>query len=135
MATWNGTTGYTNDQVTQLNKVTEARKTADTDTEMVDAVSLWDEDNFKQRLKTYTADEIKALVNIKSYSVGHSDTTATVTYDTDANDYTTEEQTWIAGFTIKSNWIQKLPQMLASAERLKALSYTSQTIIDILREY
>jgi hypothetical protein len=56
-------------------------------------------------------------------------------YDTDANDYTSEEQTWIAGFTIKNNWIQKLPQMLAAAARLKALSYTSQTIIDILREY
>ena len=135
MATWNGTDGYTDDQVTQLNKVTDARKTADTDTEMIEAVSMWDQDSFKERLKTYSADEIKALVNIKKYSVGHSDTTATVTYDTDANDYTSEEQTWIAGFTIKNNWIQKLPQMLASAERLKALSYTSQTIIDILREY
>ena len=135
MATWNGTSGYTDDQVTQLNKVTDARKTADTNTEMVEAVSMWDTDSFKERLKTYTADEIKALVNIKSYSVGHSDTTATVVYDTDANDYTTEEQTWIAGFTIKSNWIQKIPQMLASAERLKALSYTNQTIIDTLREF
>ena len=134
MATWNGTDGYTDDQVTQLNKVTDARKTEDTP-ENLDALSTWDEPSFKERLKTYSADEIKALVNIKKYSVGHSDTTATVTYDTDANDYTTEEQTWIAGFTIKSNWIQKLPQMLASAERLKALSYTDQTIIDILREY
>ncbi len=135
MATWNGTTGYTNDQVTQLNKVTDARKTADTDTEILDAVSMWDESSFKERLKTYTADEIKALVNIKSYSSGHSDTAATVVYDTDANDYTSEQQTWIAGFTIKNNWIQKLPQMLAAAARLKALSYTDQTIIDILREY
>ena len=135
MATWNGTDGYTDDQVTQLNKVTDARKTADTPVEILEAVSMWNEPSFKERLKTYTADEIKALVNIKKYSAGHSDTTATVTYDTDANDYTSEEQTWIAGFTIKSNWIQKLPQMLASAERLKALSYTSQTIIDILREY
>ena len=134
MATWNGTDGYTDDQVTQLNKVTDARKTADTPVE-IEAGSMWDESSFKERLKTYSADEIKALVNIKKYSAGHSDTTATVTYDTDANDYTTEEQTWIAGFTIKSNWIQKLPQMLASAERLKALSYTNQTIIDILREY
>ena len=134
MATWNGTDGYTDDQVTQLNKVTDARKTADTPVE-IEAGSMWDESSFKERLKTYSADEIKALVNIKKYSAGHSDTTATVTYDTDANDYTTEEQTWIAGFTIKSNWIQKLPQMLASAARLKALSYTDQTIIDILREY
>lgn len=135
MATWNGTDGYTDDQVTQLNKITDARKTADTDTEIIDAVSIWNQDSFKERLKTYSADEIKALVNIKSYVAGHSDTTATVTYDTDANDYTSEEQTWIAGFTIKNNWIQKLPQMLAAAARLKALSYTSQTIIDILREY
>ena len=134
MATWNGTDGYTDDQVTQLNKVTDARKTADTPVE-IEAGSMWDESSFKERLKTYSADEIKALVNIKKYSAGHSDTTATVTYDTDANDYTTEEQTWIAGFTIKSNWIQKLPQMLASAERLKALSYTNQTIIDTLREF
>ena len=135
MATWNGTSGYTDDQVTQLNKVTDARKTADTDTEMVDAVSLWDTDSFKERLKAYTADEIKALVNIKTYSAGHSDTTATVVYDTDANDYTTEEQTWIAGFTIKNSWIQKLPQMLATAERLKSASWTTQGIIDVLREY
>ena len=135
MATWNGTDGYTDDQVTQLNKVTDARKTADTPVEILEAVSMWNEPSFKERLKTYTADEIKALVNIKKYSAGHSDTTATVTYDTDANDYTSEEQTWIAGFTIKSNWIQKLPQMLASAERLKALSYSNQLIIDILREY
>jgi len=135
MATWNGTDGYTDDQVTQLNKVTDARKTADTDTEMVDAVSTWNQDSFKERLKTFTADEIKALVNIKSYSSGHSDTTATVVYDTDANDYSSEEQTWIAGFTIKTGWIQKLPQMLAAAARLKALSYSNQLIIDILREY
>ena len=135
MATWNGTDGYTDDQVTQLNKVTDARKTADTPVEILEAVSMWNEPSFKERLKTYTADEIKALVNIKKYVAGHSDTTATVTYDTDANDYTSEEQTWIAGFTIKNNWIQKLPQMLAAAARLKALSYTSQTIIDILREY
>ena len=135
MATWNGTDGYTDDQVTQLNKVTDARKTADTPVEILEAVSMWNEPSFKERLKTYTADEIKALVNIKKYSAGHSDTTATVVYDTDANDYTSEEQTWIAGFTIKNNWIQKLPQMLAAAARLKALRYTSQTIIDILREY
>ena len=134
MATWNGTDGYTDDQVTQLNKVTDARKTADTP-DLLEAVSIWNQDSFKAKLKTYTADEIKALVNIKSYSAGHSDTTATVVYDTDANDYSSEEQTWIAGFTIKSNWIQKLPQMLATAARLKALSYTNQTIIDILREY
>ena len=134
MATWNGVDGYTDDQVTQLNKVTDARKAEDTP-DIPDAISNWDEPSFKEKLKTYSADEIKALVNIKKYKVGYSDTTATVTYDTDANDYTTEEQTWIAGFTIKSNWIQKLPQMLASAERLKALSYTNQTIIDILREY
>ena len=135
MATWNGTDGYTDAQVTQLNKVTDARKTADTPAEMVEAVSIWNQDSFKERLKTYSANELKALVNIKKYSVGHSDTTATVVYDTDANDYSTQEQTWISGFTIKSNWIQKLPQMLATAERLKALSYTDQTIIDILREY
>ena len=135
MATWNGTDGYTDAQVTQLNKVTDARKTADTPAEMVEAVSIWNQDTFKERLKTYSANELKALVNIKKYSVGHSDTTATVVYDTDANDYSTQEQTWISGFTIKSNWIQKLPQMLATAERLKALSYTDQTIIDILREY
>ena len=135
MATWNGTDGYTDDQVTQLNKVTDARKTADTPPDMVEAVSIWNQDSFKERLKTYSADEIKALVNIKQYSAGHSSATATVTYDTDANDYTSEEQTWIAGFTIKSNWIQKLPQMLAAAARLKALSYSNQLIIDILREY
>ncbi len=135
MATWNGTTGYTNDQVTQLNKVTDARKTEDTPDEILEAVSMWDQESFKERLKTYTADEIKALVNIKSYSAGHSDSTATVVYDTDANDYTTEEQTWIAGFTIKSNWIQKLPQMLATAERLKSASWTTQGIIDVIREY
>jgi len=135
MATWNGTDGYTDDQVTQLNKVTNARKTADTNTEMVDAVSTWNQDSFKAKLKTFSAAELKALVNIKSYSAGHSDTTATVVYDTDANDYTTQEQTWIAGFTLKAGWVQKLPQMLATAERLKALSYTDQTIIDILREY
>ena len=135
MATWNGTSGYTDDQVTQLNKVTDARKTADTNTEMVEAVSMWDQDSFKERLKTFTADEIKALVNIKTYSSGHSDTTATIVYDTDANDYTNEEQTWIAGFTIKSNWIQKLPQMLATAVRLKSASWTTQGIIDVLREY
>ena len=134
MATWNGTDGYTDDQVTQLNKVTDARKTADTP-DILDAVSMWNQDSFKAKLKTYTAAEIKALVNIKSYSAGHSDTTATVVYDTDANDYTTQEQTWIAGFTLKAGWVQKLPQMLATAERLKALSYTDQTIIDILREY
>jgi hypothetical protein len=134
MATWNGTDGYTDDQVTQLNKVTDARKTADTP-DLLEAVSTWNQDSFKTKLKTYTADEIKALVNIRQYSSGHSDTTATVVYDTDANDYTSEEQTWIAGFTIKSNWIQKLPQMLAAAARLKALSYTNQTILDILREY
>jgi len=134
MATWNGTDGYTDDQVTQLNKVTDARKTADTP-DLLEAVSTWNQDSFKTKLKTYTADEIKALVNIRQYSSGHSDTTATVVYDTDANDYTSEEQTWIAGFTIKSNWIQKLPQMLAAAARLKALSYSNQLIIDILREY
>lgn len=134
MATWNGTDGYTDDQVTQLNKVTDARKTADTP-DLLEAVSTWNQDSFKTKLKTYTADEIKALVNIRQYSSGHSDTTATVVYDTDANDYTSEEQTWIAGFTIKSNWIQKLPQMLAAAARLKALSYSNQTILDILREY
>ena len=135
MATWNGTSGYTDDQVTQLNKVTDARKTADTNTEMVEAVSMWDQDSFKERLKTFTADELKALVNIKTYSAGHSDTTATIVYDTDANDYTNEEQTWIAGFTIKSNWIQKVPQMLATAVRLKSASWTTQGIIDVLREY
>ena len=135
MATWNGTTGYTNDQVTQLNKVTDDRKTADTPADMVDAVSMWNNDSFKEKLKTFTADEIKALVNIKSYSAGHSDSSATVVYDTDANDYTTQEQTWIAGFTIKSGWIQKLPQLLASAERFKALGEADQTIIDTLREY
>ena len=134
MATWNGTTGYTDDHVTQLNKVTDARKTADTP-DILDAVSIWNQDSFKTKLKTYTVAELKALVNIKSYSAGHSDTTATVVYDTDANDYTTQEQTWIAGFTIKSQWVQKLPQMLASAERLKALSYTDQTIIDTLKEF
>jgi len=134
MATWNGTDGYTDDQVTQLNKVTDARKTADTP-DLLEAVSTWNQDSFKTKLKTFSAAELKALVNIKSYTVGHSDTTATVVYDTDANDYTSEEQTWIAGFTIKSNWIQKLPQMLAAAARLKALSYTNQTILDILREY
>jgi len=135
MATWNGTTGYTNDQVTQLNKVTDDRKTADTPADMVDAVSMWNNDSFKEKLKTFTADEIKALVNIKSYSAGHSDSSATVVYDTDANDYTTQEQTWIAGFTIKSGWIQKLPQLLASAERFKTLGEADQTIIDTLREY
>ena len=134
MATWNGTDGYTDDQVTQLNKVTDARKTADTP-DLLEAVSTWNQDSFKTKLKTFSAAELKALVNIKSYTVGHSDTTATVVYDTDANDYTSEEQTWIAGFTIKSNWIQKLPQMLAAAARLKALSYSNQLIIDILREY
>ena len=134
MATWNGTTGYTDDQVTQLNKVTDARKTADTP-DLLEAVSMWDQDSFKAKLKTYTADEIKALVNIKSYSAGHSDSSATVVYDTDANDYTSEEQTWIAGFTIKSNWIQKLPQMLATAQRLKTSSWTTQSIIDVIREY
>jgi hypothetical protein len=134
MATWNGTDGYTDDQVTQLNKVTDARKTADTP-DLLEAVSIWDQDSFKAKLKTYTADEIKALVNIKSYSAGHSDSTATVVYDTDANDYTSEEQTWIAGFTIKSNWIQKLPQMLATAQRLKTASWTTQGIIDVIREY
>ena len=134
MATWNGTDGYTDDQVTQLNKVTDARKTADTP-DLLEAVSTWNQDSFKTKLKTFSAAELKALVNIKSYTVGHSDTTATVVYDTDANDYTSEEQTWIAGFTIKSNWIQKLPQMLAAAARLKALSYSNQTILDILREY
>ncbi len=134
MATWNGTTGYTDDQVTQLNKVTDARKTADTP-DLLEAVSMWDQDSFKAKLKTYTADEIKALVNIKSYSAGHSDSSATVVYDTDANDYTSEEQTWIAGFTIKSNWIQKLPQMLATAQRLKTASWTTQSIIDVIREY
>ena len=66
MATWNGTTGYTDDQVTQLNKVTDARKTADTP-DLLEAVSMWDQDSFKAKLKTFTADEIKALVNIKSY--------------------------------------------------------------------
>ena len=134
MATWNGTTGYTDDQVTQLNKVTDARKTADTP-DLLEAVSKWDQDSFKAKLKTFTADEIKALVNIKSYSAGHSDSSATVVYDTDANDYTSEEQTWIAGFTIKSNWIQKLPQMLATAQRLKTASWTTQSIIDVIREY
>jgi len=134
MATWNGTDGYTDDQVTQLNKVTDARKTADTP-DLLEAVSIWDQDSFKAKLKIYTADEIKALVNIKSYSAGHSDSTATVVYDTDANDYTSEEQTWIAGFTIKSNWIQKLPQMLATAQRLKTASWTTQGIIDVIREY
>lgn len=134
MATWNGTTGYTDDQVTQLNKVTDARKTADTP-DLLEAVSMWDQDSFKAKLKTFTADEIKALVNIKSYSAGHSDSSATVVYDTDANDYTSEEQTWIAGFTIKSNWIQKLPQMLATAQRLKTASWTTQSIIDVIREY
>ena len=63
MATWNGTTGYTDDQVTQLNKVTDARKTADTP-DLLEAVSMWDQDSFKAKLKTFTADEIKALVNI-----------------------------------------------------------------------
>ena len=134
MATWNGTSGYTDDQVTQLNKVTDARKTADTP-DILDAVSMWNQDSFKTKLKTYTAAELKALVNIKSYTAGHSDTTATVVYDTDANDYTTQEQTWLTGFTIKTGWIQKLPQMLATAERLKALSYTDQTIIDTIREF
>ena len=134
MATWNGTTGYTDDQVTQLNKVTDARKTADTP-DLLEAVSMWDQDSFKAKLKTFTADEIKALVYIKSYSAGHSDSSATVVYDTDANDYTSEEQTWIAGFTIKSNWIQKLPQMLATAQRLKTASWTTQSIIDVIREY
>ena len=134
MATWNGTTGYTDDQVTQLNKVTDARKTADTP-DLLEAVSMWDQDSFKAKLKTFTADEIKALVNIKSYSAGHSDSSATVVYDTDANDYSTQEQTWIAGFTIKNNWIQKLPQMLEASERLKALGEADQTIIDTLREY
>ena len=134
MATWNGTTGYTDDQVTQLNKVTDARKTADTP-DLLEAVSMWDQASFKAKLKTFTAEEIKALVNIKSYSAGHSDSSATVVYDTDANDYTSEEQTWIAGFTIKSNWIQKLPQMLATAQRLKTASWTTQSIIDVIREY
>ena len=134
MATWNGTDGYTDDQVTQLNKVTDARKTADTP-DILDAVSTWNQDSFKTKLKTFSAAELKALVNIKSYTAGHSDTTATIVYDTDANDYTSEEQTWIAGFTIKTGWIQKIPQMLAAAARLKALSYSNQLIIDILREY
>ena len=61
MATWNGTDGYTDDQVTQLNKVTDARKTADTNTEMVDAVSMGNQDSFKTKLKKYTAAELKAL--------------------------------------------------------------------------
>jgi len=135
MATWNGTTGYSNDQVTQLNKVTDARKTADTPPDNTEAVSIWDSEDFKAKLKTYTANEIKALVNIKQYSAGHSDTTATIVYDSDANDYSSQEQTWIAGFTIKSSWIQKLPQLLASAERFKALGEADQTIIDTLREY
>ncbi len=135
MATWNGTTGYTDDQVTQLNKVTDARKTADTPPDNTEAVSIWDTDDFKAKLKTYTADEIKALVNIKQYSSGHSDSTATIVYDTDANDYNSEEQTWLAGFTIKTQWIQKIPQMLATAERLKTASWTTQGIIDVLREY
>jgi len=134
MATWNGTDGYTDDQVTQLNKVTDARKTADTP-DILDAVSTWNQDSFKTKLKTFSAAELKALVNIKSYTAGQSDTTATIVYDTDANDYTSEEQTWIAGFTIKTGWIQKIPQMLAAAARLKALSYSNQLIIDILREY
>ena len=60
MATWNGTDGYTDDQVTQLNKVTDARKIADTPVEILEAVSMWNEPSFKERLKTYTADEIKA---------------------------------------------------------------------------
>jgi len=135
MATWNGTTGYTDAQKTQLDKVTDDRKAEDTPSALIDPVSIWNEDSYKAKLKTYSAGELKALINIKSYSSGYSDATATIVYDSDANDYSTQEQTWIAGFCVKTSWIQKVPQMLVVAERLKALSYSDQLIIDILREF
>ena len=55
----------------------------------------------------------------------------TITYDSNS-DYTTQEKSWIEGWKFKNR--EKIGMAIVKAKRLSALSYSDQTIIDLLGE-
>ena len=128
MATWKDTDGFTDAQVAVLNNLSDSRYSDDT--------YNWSNANFQLSLVDTDIENLRLMVNITNYqlvSVNPSvlQSTLNVTYDS-ASDYTDQEKSWIAGW--KFNNVGKIGFAIARAKRLSALSYTDQTIIDLLGE-
>ena len=128
MATWKDTDGFTDAQVAVLNSLSDSRYSDDT--------YNWSNANFQLSLVDTDVENLRSMVNITNYqlvSVNPSvlQSTLNVTYDS-ASDYTDQEKSWIAGW--KFNNVGKIGFAIARAKRLSALSYSDQTIIDLLGE-
>jgi len=128
MATWKDTDGFTDAQVAVFNNLSDSRYSDDT--------YNWSNAYFQSALVDTDVENLRAMVNITNYqlvSLNSSvlQSTLNVTYDS-ASDYTDQEKTWIAGW--KLNNVGKIGFAIARAKRLSALSYSDQTIIDLLGE-
>ena len=128
MATWKDTDGFTDAQVAVLNNLSDSRYNND--------IYNWSNGYFQSTLVDTDVENLRAMVNITNYqlvSVNPSvlQSTLNVTYDS-ASDYTDQEKSWIAGW--KFNNVGKIGFGIARAKRLSALSYSDQTIIDLLGE-
>lgn len=145
MATWKETDGFTDAQVAILNELTDSRYNssstggyvydATNDTSTVGETYDWQNANFKTQLTQLDVEILREMVYITEYRTFANNhlysRDISVTYDSNS-DYTTQEKSWIEGWKFKDR--QKIGMSIAKAKRLVALSYTDQTIIDLLGE-
>lgn len=128
MAAWRNTNGFTNAQVAILNNLSDDRYVSDSSYN-------WQNTNFKKQLVNLDVELLREMVYITNYQkfqVGHPrQRTISITYDSNS-DYTDQEKTWINGCKFANR--TQIGVAIAKAKRLSALSYSNQTIIDLLGE-
>ena len=136
MATWKGTDGFTDAQVAVLNNLSDERY-GKVDTPIIDGGEIynWQNSVFRTQLTQLDVEIIREMVYITKYRTfanNHAySRDIAVTYDSNS-DYTTQEKSWIEGWKFKDR--QKIGMAMVKGKRLSALSYTDQTIIDLLGE-
>ena len=145
MATWKETDGFTDAQVAVLNELTDSRYNnrgtggyvynATDDTSTDGETYDWLNANFRTQLTQLDVEILREMVYITEYRTFANNhpysRDIAVTYDSNS-DYTTQEKSWIEGWKFKDR--QKIGMAMVKGKRLSALSYTDQTIIDLLGE-
>jgi hypothetical protein len=136
MATWKETNGFTDAQVAVLNDLSDDRY-GKVDMPILEGGEIykWQNSFFRTQLTQLDVEILREMVYITKYRTFANNhdfsRDLTITYDTNS-DYTTQEKSWIEGWKFKNR--QKIGVAMAKAKRLVALSYTDQTIIDLLGE-
>tara|TARA_R110002073_G_scaffold151405_2_gene305571 strand:- start:397 stop:789 length:393 start_codon:yes stop_codon:yes gene_type:complete len=128
MATWKNTDGFTDAQVAVLDNLSNDRYLSNSNYN-------WQNTFFKSQLPNLDVEllrEMIYIVNYQKFNDGHpKQRTITITYDSNS-DYTNQEKTWINGWKFTNR--TQIGAAIAKAKRLSALSYSDQTIIDLLGE-